>query len=280
MLNAVLAAAFSVALHWTPSPYSQPVTYLIEATKSDGTVAYTTAAPIVQTDGTLKQTVLASGTTTYRVIAYASEWPGTCKQTSAPSNCSTVQAPANCPTCPGCASCCPTCPTLPTCPAKPVAPPYEEPAKGTFGVRTGSGINESTLEATSLTNSTVVNVNFPAAGTWYLWGRLYYPGEPGSNDANSLWVKLDAGSDLKFGNSKDHFKVWHWGGDGAKETGTPVPLKLVVATAGVHKLTFRVREFTSTSRVRFDAIYLSQSTTPPTDSAAKAALIAPTISCW
>ncbi len=82
-------------------------------------------------------------------------------------------------------------------------------------------------------DTVVYTVNFPSTGPSYLWGRFYYPGQPGSNDANSFFAGLDGGALKKFGNNKDCFQLWHWGGNGNQETGVPtgVPLGIVAAAA-------------------------------------------------
>jgi hypothetical protein len=85
-------------------------------------------------------------------------------------------------------------------------------------------------------------VDLPASGQWYVWGRFYYPGTPGTNDANSFFVSVDGGATFKFGNNHDYFQKWHWGGDGNLESGTPVSLALGYLSAGVHVLTVEKRE--------------------------------------
>ena len=57
-------------------------------------------------------------------------------------------------------------------------------------------------------------VSIPAAGTWYLWSRMYYPGttpQP-TNDPNSFWVSIDGGSAAVLGNRTDVDRTWHWEG--------------------------------------------------------------------
>lgn len=85
-------------------------------------------------------------------------------------------------------------------------------------------------------------VTLPASGDWYLWARLYYPGAPDSNDANSFFVRVDEGSRLKLGNNKDFFRVWHWDGNGAVESGLPSPLALGRLAAGPHEVVIEKRE--------------------------------------
>ncbi len=115
-------------------------------------------------------------------------------------------------------------------------------------------------------------VDLPASGVWYLWGRFYYPGAPGSNDANSFFVRLDGSTTLKkFGNNKSFFQTWHWDGDGNLEGGPPAPLALGTLAAGPHTLTVEKREVVPVPP-RLDVICFTQSTTPPSDGLACAAL--------
>lgn len=100
-------------------------------------------------------------------------------------------------------------------------------------------------------------VELPAAGTWYLWGRFYYPGAPGSNDANSFFARIDGGAALKFGNKKDRFRRWHWDGDGRRESGTPQPLALGHLAAGEHTVTIAKREVVPIAP-RLDVLVLTQ----------------------
>jgi hypothetical protein len=124
---------------------------------------------------------------------------------------------------------------------------------GTFGI--GNSPCNDRVEYT---------VTVPASGTWYAWGRFYYPGTPGSNDANSFQLQIDNNAPLRFGNNKDYFQKWHWGGDGAVESGALTPLKLGYLTAGKHTLRVLKREV-SPIAPRLDAMVLSRTTTVPTD---------------
>lgn len=86
-------------------------------------------------------------------------------------------------------------------------------------------------------------VEVPTSAVWYLWGRFYYPGEPGSSDANSFVARVDAGSALTFGNSTDHYRQWHWGGEPSTQSGAPQrALPLGQLTAGPHTLVIEKRE--------------------------------------
>jgi len=100
-------------------------------------------------------------------------------------------------------------------------------------------------------------VDLPASGTWYLWGRFYYPGAPGSNDANSFFARVDGGGALKLGNKKDQFRRWHWDGDGRRESGTRRPLALGELAAGEHTLTIAKREVIPLAP-RLDVLVLTQ----------------------
>ncbi|MEE8311637.1 MAG: hypothetical protein V3R77_05225, partial [Candidatus Binatia bacterium] len=111
----------------------------------------------------------------------------------------------------------------------------------------------------------------PSTGPWYLWGRLYYPGAPGSNDANSFLVKVDAGPLLKLGNKNNYFRTWHFDGDGNVGNGAPVALSLGPLTAGTHTLTVEKREVTPVPP-RLDVICLTETPVAPTDGEACAAL--------
>ena len=115
-------------------------------------------------------------------------------------------------------------------------------------------------------------VNLPASGQWYLWGRLYFPGAPGSNAANSFLARMDGGTRFKLGNNRDYFRRWHWGGDGNVETGALRPLSLGQLAAGTHTLTIEKREVSPVAP-RLDALVLTRdSAWRPTDAGAVAAL--------
>ncbi|TFH30464.1 MAG: hypothetical protein E4H00_05100, partial [Myxococcales bacterium] len=116
------------------------------------------------------------------------------------------------------------------------------------------------------------SITLPGAGDWYLWGRFYFPGEPGSNDANSLLVRVDAGTPRKLGNNKDFFQTWHWDGDGAVESGAVVPLSLGRLSGGTHELVVEKREV-SPIPPRLDGLVLTRdSRWTPRDGAATSAL--------
>ena len=107
--------------------------------------------------------------------------------------------------------------------------------------------------------------SLPEAGVWYLWARLYYPGAPDSNDANSFFARVDSGTRLRLGNNKDYFRRWHWGGDGSLERGIPTALKLGRLAAGTHRLTIEKREVVPAAP-RLDLLVLTQDPTwVPTD---------------
>lgn len=116
------------------------------------------------------------------------------------------------------------------------------------------------------------SVTLPHEGVWYLWARLYYPGAPGSNDANSFFVSVDGAAGAKLGNNLDLFQVWHWGGDGSVERGPISPLSLGSLTAGVHELTIEKREVTPIAP-RLDVLVLTpDASVAPTDDEAIIAL--------
>jgi len=82
----------------------------------------------------------------------------------------------------------------------------------------------------------------PYGANWYLWGRFYFPGAPGSNDGNSFWVSVDDGARKIFGNNKNYYQQWHWGGDGANEWGGLTPVSLGWLNSGWHKIVIEKRE--------------------------------------
>jgi hypothetical protein len=125
----------------------------------------------------------------------------------------------------------------------------------------------STKNDTRATSADKVSyvVDLPNSGRWYLWGRFYYPGRPGSNDANSFSVRVDGGSALSFGNNRSYFRRWHWGGDGRAETGTLAALAIGDLSAGPHTLTVFKREVTPIPP-RLDLLVLTQNPSwVPTD---------------
>lgn len=102
-------------------------------------------------------------------------------------------------------------------------------------------------------------VDFPNAGTWYAWGRLYYPGAIGSNDPNSFYISIDGGPELNFGNNRygdPSFQEWHWDGNGTAESGVQA-LSLGHAGAGVHQVKVRNREADPTIGPRLDMLLLT-----------------------
>jgi hypothetical protein len=111
-------------------------------------------------------------------------------------------------------------------------------------------LSDALLFANSTSNTSGIDnndfatyaIDVAADADWYAWGRFYYPGSPGSNDANSFFLRVDGGSPLKFGNNLDYFQTWHWDGDGQVETGALTPLPLGYLTAGTHVLTIEKRE--------------------------------------
>jgi hypothetical protein len=133
--------------------------------------------------------------------------------------------------------------------------------------------NGNTSNATNVHRATY-DVEIPADGSWFLWGRFYYPGVAGvgGSEANSLFAQLDSGTSGKFGNNDDLFRTWHWGGNGDQTRGVPVGIPLGSVSAGTHTLTIRKRE-TEPIAPRLDVICVSSDgVTPPTDAEACAAL--------
>jgi len=100
-------------------------------------------------------------------------------------------------------------------------------------------------------------IDIPVAGSWFLWARMYYPGRPGSNDANSFFVRVDGGAPLKLGNNKEFFRVWHWDGDGNIERGAPSPLPLGDLADGIHEIAIAKREVLPVAP-RLDLFVLTQ----------------------
>jgi hypothetical protein len=116
------------------------------------------------------------------------------------------------------------------------------------------------------------DIDVPSDGTWYLWGRFYYPGAPGSNDANSFFASVGSGGVQRFGNNKDQFETWHWDGDGAVETGALVGLSLGNLTAGTKTLAIKKREVVPTPP-RLDVICITKDANLPPDEAEVCALL-------
>ncbi len=127
--------------------------------------------------------------------------------------------------------------------------------------------NSSTNADTATTTDTATyTVNLPASGTWYAWGRFYYPDAPNVNGANSFALRINGGARLRFGNNGSFMREWHYGGDGAVESGTPGPLPLGTLAAGNNTIAIEKREVVSTPP-RLDVICLvNQVTLAPLDS--------------
>jgi hypothetical protein len=115
------------------------------------------------------------------------------------------------------------------------------------------------------------SIKLPSSGTWYLWGRFYYPGTPGSNDANSFEARIGSQAFQTFGNKLDRFRQWHWDGSGT-ETGAVRGLNLGPQTAGVKTIRVRNREVVPVPP-RLDVICATtNAATPPSDAAVSVAL--------
>jgi hypothetical protein len=110
------------------------------------------------------------------------------------------------------------------------------------------------------------------AGAWELWGRFYYPGAPGSNDANSFFARVDASAPMKLGNNQDYFRSWHWDGDGDVEVGGARGLSLGFLEPGDHVVVVEAREVEPMAP-RIDLLALVPAgDPPPSDAEARAAL--------
>lgn len=256
MKSFVLAAAltYSALLRWTPVEAPEPVSYWVETTTAQGR-SLTIAEPVLATDGLLEWQVNGlDGDAAFRIVAVAGELA------TEPSNClAVVVAPGG--VCPDC----PPCDEAPSC-----SPYYLEPPALLFAqVQDDVAINGTALASRHDSDATTFEVELPVAGRWYVWGRFYYPGQPGSNDPNSFWLRLDEGAEQSFGNSLDLFQQWHWAGDGTVQHGEPQPLVLNVGAAGTHYITLRPREWPGPM---LDAIYLSTTTERPSDDEARRVL--------
>ncbi len=120
-------------------------------------------------------------------------------------------------------------------------------------------------------------VGIPAAGTWYLWARMYYPGTTAqpTNDPNSFWVSIDGGAAKILGNRTDVDRAWHWEGAAVSL------LSLGNLSAGSHTLRVWNREARelagSKLSPRLDVLFLTNESgyTPNDVDAAKALSPAP-----
>ncbi len=120
-------------------------------------------------------------------------------------------------------------------------------------------------------------VGIPAAGTWYLWARMYYPGTTAqpTNDPNSFWVSIDGGAAKILGNRTDVDRTWHWEGAAVSL------LSLGNLSAGSHTLRVWNREARelagSKLSPRLDVLFLTNESgyTPNDVDAAKALSPAP-----
>jgi len=118
----------------------------------------------------------------------------------------------------------------------------------------------------------VYEIELPAAGPWYAWGRFYYPAT-GSNHANSFFLRVDDGPLLVFGNNRDMFRRWHWDGNGEIQSGEMAALPLGPLDAGFHVLEIRKREVLPV-QPRLDVVCLTRDRLHvPDDVAAAEALL-------
>ncbi|HXV76777.1 MAG TPA: hypothetical protein VD788_10705, partial [Candidatus Polarisedimenticolaceae bacterium] len=127
----------------------------------------------------------------------------------------------------------------------------------------------------------VYQIAVPVSGSWYLWGRFYYPSDGGDNGANSFFATVDGGRPQRFGNNLGYFQRWHWDGDGNVEDGARSPLLLGFLEAGVHQLTIEKREVNPIPP-RLDALFLTTDPTAvPDDATARTRLdVCPGGRCW
>ena len=110
-------------------------------------------------------------------------------------------------------------------------------------------------------DTVIYTVSMPTSGTWYAWGRFYYPGAVGSNDPNSFWISVDGGTEHKLGNNRygdPSYREWHWDGSGDGESGVQA-LALGHLDAGVHQVEVRNREADASIGPRLDMLLLTNS---------------------
>jgi CubicO group peptidase (beta-lactamase class C family) len=115
----------------------------------------------------------------------------------------------------------------------------------------------NTSNATQADAVTFSNVLIPAAGTWYLWARMYFPGTTAqpTNDPNSFWVSVDGGTALSVGNLTTKDKTWHWDGN----AGALLSLGSLTATEHTIRIWNREARETSTTHLspRLDVVLLT-----------------------
>lgn len=106
------------------------------------------------------------------------------------------------------------------------------------------------------------DVDFPAAGRWYLWVRAHYIG----NEDNGIHAGIDgtwpeSGARVQYCNSRGR---WVWSGSQRtveNHCGVPGTLWLDVDSPGRHRVEFSMRE----DGFVFDAFYLTRSPQPPAE---------------
>jgi len=109
-------------------------------------------------------------------------------------------------------------------------------------------------DADSGTDWVEYTVEIPTTGTWYAWGRFYYPGAPGSDDPNSFWIRVDDGTEAIFGN-EFRYQQWQWDGDSG--IAEPEALRLGTIEAGTHRVRIRAREADRVIGPRLDMLLLT-----------------------
>ena len=99
---------------------------------------------------------------------------------------------------------------------------------------TASGSLGSKVVYCSSYNSTIkLNVNFTTSGTWYVWGRFFWP----DGNHNSFRIQVDNGPINTFGNSSPYGE-WTWQADGVNNL-----LSLGTLSSGQHVITIFGREY-------------------------------------
>ncbi len=147
--------------------------------------------------------------------------------------------------------------------------------EATLATESGS-LGDQIVYCPNANSSLTFNVDIEIAGVWFAWGRFMFKGA--GNDPNSFILQVDNGDQLKFGNNKDFYNVWHWDGDGNYESGDTKPLSLGVLSEGEHTITLTCREplgNPGTSNIIIDMLHLTtrEDIKPTDDSAPNATFI-------
>ncbi len=99
---------------------------------------------------------------------------------------------------------------------------------------------------TSLNSNIKFKVNIPKTGTWYVWGRFYFPDET----HKSLAIQIDNNEMYPFGNGDNPYSEWNW------QANRTSNLKLGNLSAGQHTITIWGKEDSSSTFI--DQILLTQ----------------------